>query len=74
MNIINAFLSIFGAQPKVDMGNVMCRGFKDENPALKEKRAEAMAKMDTWGRKTLLQNGSYARSNEVLRERQLSMF
>lgn len=74
MNLINAILGFFGAQPQVDMGNVMCKGFKEEHPSLAEKRKEAQAKMSSWGRKTLLQNGEYTRSLKVLRESQLSMF
>lgn len=73
MNIINAILSMFGAN-NVDMGDVMCRGFKQEHPSLQAKRAEAVAKMNDQGRKTLLQDGQYVRQNTVLRERQLNMF
>jgi hypothetical protein len=74
MGIINSFLSIFGMQPSVDMGEVLSRGFVGEHPNVTKLREEAKAKMDNWGRRTLLQDGEFTRKLTVLRERQASMF
>lgn len=74
MSIINAFLSMFGMQPQVDMGAVMTGAFKQEHPSLEGKRNIARVCMESWGRKSLIEGGDYTRQNKVLRERQLSLF
>ncbi len=68
MNIIHAILAMFGAQPEVDMGNVLSRSFCGEHPNVAGLRADAKAKMENWGRKTLLQNGEFTRKLTVLRK------